>query len=383
MISVKRHIRLKEFCANIEKLHIPTEKYLNNSPQLNRKQVYYQRTDNNGFIETNFKFNSKKNVVIIGDSFIENIFVDESKRISSVIERYFLESNLRVKVWNAGVSGSTGLGLLNVILNKIVFIKPDLIIFCQPSCDFSALLYENGYYNNSKYFANICPQRDEEKVRYDTISENAYQIYNNIKLLSTACELYRIELCISTCCSISSKRQLKIMNDVIRDNKYICNYDTIDLDISIPKTADFFYDKQHLNERGSSLVGKLYFEYINNKLKYTEEDQCKFEETNLLFPNNIINGKLNSSRKIKMNINSESSLCAKIKNNISSDINILVFCRANNIDNEIKKIKIPANLEVEVSIKLLSNNEYLIISFVALEDNANAEIIYCKISSIY
>ena len=258
----RQHIRLKEFDHNIKKYHVPTDEYLRGAPQLNNGRAYCQQTDENGFIKTGNCFNPDFTIAIVGDSFVENIFVDELSRFESVLERRFLSGGRRVKVINAGVSGMTGLTAFNLILNKLVCIKPNLIIFVQPSNDFSALLYAKGYFNDSKRYANLVPPQEKQAIIYETINENKIQIYNNIVLLSQVCKLYNINLVIATCAANSSKRQLAMMNNIIREESMNFGYQILDLDKILVKGEAFYYDKCHLNENGSKRLAEVIFEFI-------------------------------------------------------------------------------------------------------------------------
>ena len=117
----------------------------------------------------------------------------------------------------------------------------------QPSNDFSALLYEDGYFNDSNRFANLVPPKDTHKPIFETINENKAQIYKNIVLMSKLCELYGMKLIIATCAANSSKRQLAMMNNIIRDQEVNLCYQMIDLDKILDKGAKYYYDRCHLN----------------------------------------------------------------------------------------------------------------------------------------
>lgn len=276
----RQQIRLKEFDHNITKVHVPTDAYLMNAPLLDKDRAYYQQTDENGFIETGNYFDAEYAIAVVGDSFVENIFVDESSRFESVLERKFLASGRRVKVINAGVSGMTGLSAFNLILNKIVKIKPNIIIFIEPSNDFSALLYKDGYFNDSKLHSNLVPPRNRQSQIYETINENKRQISNNIVLLNKVCELYDIKLVIATCASNSSKRQLAMMNNIIREESAKLNFLMVDLDNILIKSNKFYYDKCHLNESGSSYLADVIFNFLkdNRCLKNISKNDINFSE---------------------------------------------------------------------------------------------------------
>lgn len=385
----KRSIRLKEFLANTNKIHIPSESYLRASPSLKKTQAYSQRTDFNGLMTTSYQFRHDYHVILIGDSFVENIFVDESKRITNCLEKNFLRYQRKIKIDNAGVSGATGLNLLNSILNKLVFIKPNLIIYIQPCNDFSALLYEKGYGNDSKFFSNLVPSTDQDKFKYETIDENSYQIFNNISILSKICEVNNIDLCIATCCSNSSKRQLKIMNDIIRDNVHLLHYDLIDLDNLVPRDSSFFYDKVHMNDKGSGFVADILFPYIEQKTR----NICSFVEfrtnpisfgkeggilsgecTNLEFYNEFISPTLILKIVDKRLLKKKENFSVKI--NIHSMIN-------GEIETDSYYEDFPVGYEMEKSIPLKPKCYGRIGIYIYVDVLESIEIEYCYLEFIF
>lgn len=127
-------------------------------------------------------------------------------------------------------------------------------------------MYKDGYYNDSKYFSNLIPATDIENYEHDSIFENLSQIKHNLILLSESCRINGIKLIVATCCSISSKRQLLMMNNVIRELAADCQYDLLDLDLMVERSEKYFYDKQHLNLRGSKMFGQLLFQFLRNKV---------------------------------------------------------------------------------------------------------------------
>lgn len=385
----KRSIRLKEFSKNIKKVHIPTASYLEASPSLKKNQAYSQTTDSDGLMTTSYQFKHDYHVIMIGDSFVENIFVDESKRMTNYLEKSFLQHQKKIKINNAGVSGSTGLNLLNTVINKLVFIKPDLIIYVQPSCDFAALTYEKGYGNDSKFFSNLIPSSGKDEFKYETILENSYQILNNISVLSKVCEVNNIDLCIATCCSNSSKHQLKIMNDIIREKHHLLNYDLIDLDSLVPRSSDIFYDKQHITEHGSRFIADILFPYIDKKTKGIpffsgfRTHLIHFERKDEIFI-----GEYTNLEFYKKSINP--TLILKLKNNSLVKINedFLVKIDIHSIVDE--KIEIdsytedfPIGYELEKSIKIKSKcyGEIKIYLYADIPENINIEYCYLEFIS--
>lgn len=371
-MNEKRNIRLKEFTANLIKTHTPSDDYIRKSPKLEKGKSYFQKTNKDGFIETHLNYTAKNKVILIGDSFIENMFVNESKRISSVVEELSLLANHKIKVHNAGVSGSTGLGLLNIVINKIIQLNPDLIIYTQPSCDFTSLIYERGYYNDSKFFSNMTPQKDTDKPYYDTIENNIKQLENNINILSYVCKLYRVPLCVATCCSNSSKRQLKMMNDTIRNG---IGYDIIDLDNLVPRVDEYFYDKQHLTEKGSKFIAEIFYNYIRSKIII--EEKATLETRSIVFNNS------DGLTSEPINIESvNSSLVIRIINlsNLNYNIKADVLDCKNNVLRSIN-LDMKGNRELEFSL-FISESGYVKIRLLDKHDMKDINILSSVLYSV-
>lgn len=345
---IKRNIRLKEFIPNATKVHFPSEKYLENSPQLLKNEAFYQSVNDNGMMEFPLDMKVDKTVVFLGDSFVENIFVNESGRMLNLLQKNFLKKNLNVKFYNAAVSGSTGLGLLNLFLNKIIPMKPDVVVYVQPSCDFSALIFEKGYYNDNNFFSNIVPAKNIESYHYETIYENLNQLQNVVTTISNSCQIFGIKLYMATCCFISSKRQLKMLNDIIRYNSTL-GYEVIDLDVLVPRLKDYFYDKQHVNSRGSEFLSSIFYNHLYGFFK--QEDFKVGKTTDLFFEKELINNFIVNNKYYESNFIIDSNL---------SDFTIFFEFECFDVRN----YDFPNNIEINIEVEVIKN-EKIIDSFVA------------------
>ena len=108
----------------------------------------------------------------------------------------------------------------------------------------------------------MVPSTEIEKPVFETIYENKHQIYNNLVLLSTICELNKIDLIVATCASDSSKRQLNMMNSILREESQRLKYKLLDLDQIFEKGNANFYDRQHLNKNGSKNLAEVLFTFV-------------------------------------------------------------------------------------------------------------------------
>jgi len=142
-----RYIKLKEFKPNLDTWTRPFDISRKNK-LLNEK--YKILTDKYGFIEgwdsvTNIDSRADKiNLIFMGGSTTENIFVEQNNRFP-----YKTGQILKINSKNSGISGTNSLDSLNLLINKIVFLKPEKIVLMHNINDLSSLMYsETTSYNN-------------------------------------------------------------------------------------------------------------------------------------------------------------------------------------------------------------------------------------------
>src|SRR5690606_37894303 len=85
-MSSKRAIRLKEFHPSTRFIRIPTSDYYKSKPKLKKNNFYYFHTDEDGFIYNTIEKSYSRDLIILGGSSIENLFVDTNKKIITHLE---------------------------------------------------------------------------------------------------------------------------------------------------------------------------------------------------------------------------------------------------------------------------------------------------------
>jgi lysophospholipase L1-like esterase len=116
------------------------------------KKNYLLRIDENGFIMPSEKYaNPDISLVFLGDSVTAELLVDEDKRFP-YLSGILLEKELGLKInsFNASRTANNTLNTLDVLLNKIIPIKPDIAIMMHNNNDVAIMLYEKTYWNNSQ-----------------------------------------------------------------------------------------------------------------------------------------------------------------------------------------------------------------------------------------
>ena len=110
------------------------------------KKNYLLRVDGNGFIEPSEKYADPDiSLVFLGDSVTAELLVDEEKRFP-YLSGVLLEKDLKVKInsINASRTANNTLNSLDILLNKIIPLKPDIAIMMHNNNDVAIMLYEKS-----------------------------------------------------------------------------------------------------------------------------------------------------------------------------------------------------------------------------------------------
>ncbi|WP_438455126.1 hypothetical protein [Vreelandella venusta] len=281
---MSRVIRLKEWGCNQSEFKRPSEKQVEIATSALKEKNYILNTDVNGFI-INAKLQNRnernKNLVLLGDSFVESLFVDEDKRLNAIIESLAPGFN----VLNGGYSGATTLHLINVIVNKVIPLSPDYAAVFVPTNDQRVQSLDNGYWNKDTRLSPLVPLGKEKKL-VDSYGNHASlkSLEKALKTVHFLLSNYNIPHCFVTTphrgeveandewlnkSGVDYKRyhakviQRKLINSTCRDfcGKYYV--DLIDLE-SVASNSHFFYDDLHLTNNSSQCVAKVLFDKLKS-----------------------------------------------------------------------------------------------------------------------
>jgi hypothetical protein len=144
-----RAIDMREFRPLLKEYNCPVKE---DAPYdtIERKN-YLLRVDDNGFIMPSKKYDKADiSLVFLGDSVTAELLVDEEKRFP-YLTGVFLEKEMGIKInsYNASRTANNTLNTLDILLNKIIPIKPDIAIMMHNNNDVAIMLYEKTYWNNS------------------------------------------------------------------------------------------------------------------------------------------------------------------------------------------------------------------------------------------
>lgn len=283
---MKRTIRLREHLHNDKRIFIPDDDLLTKCPSLIREENIL-RSDENGFvISGNNITETKKTTIILGDSFVTGDYISEQKRFCSLVESkdFSNQTNLFGTILNGGYSGNTTLNIINRLMNVILPMKVDTILFILPSNDTQIYRLESLYWNKSTYYSNILP--DDPNISFGGFELLDVRALNNLlRLMIEISKIYNFNLIFSTTpfskdwdnnlfakdrykskiWFLESVSTMNRLNDAVRLTANSYNIPLIDLETQL--SNEDFYDIVHLNENGSQKCADIIYDFFANKKK--------------------------------------------------------------------------------------------------------------------
>ena len=150
LFTDRRYINLREILPHVDTVDVPPDKALRTSDGLVQKP-YRVRTDANGFmLPYNHYAKPDLTLVFLGGSTVACIYVDEESRYPYLVGQ-LLEQKTGKKITsiNAGVGGNNSLHSLDNLLNKIIPVKPDVVVMMHNINDLVALIYDKTYWGKN------------------------------------------------------------------------------------------------------------------------------------------------------------------------------------------------------------------------------------------
>lgn len=179
--GIVRVIRLREMEPRFTGRITPSDDELRMSDSLIGKE-YRFRTDGEGFImPARIHQHPDLTLVFLGGSTTACFYVDEEKRFSPLAGR-LLEKDLKLKInsCNSGVGGNFSIHSLDILLNKVIPLKPDLVVMMHNINDLAVLMYAGSYWSkdykkgNTSPIVELHPRIIDTKLLVDYLIPNLY-----------------------------------------------------------------------------------------------------------------------------------------------------------------------------------------------------------------
>jgi len=268
-----------------------------------KNKIYNKTIDSNGFSidPKNFSNKFKRSIFFLGSSNVENLYVEEGKRMSDLTAKKInLSINEKFNSFNSGRGGLNSSHVLTNLIYKVLQQNPDYV-FLMPTNDFGYLKNYNSYHNGpKKHFKEFnslnfikdlknifipntyillrsviefqIPELgvdDDLKIKsFSKIQETQLDDFENyFRSIVKICNVFNIKKIIGTQFynieAIDDNRVevVKYMNNEINNivRKVSREEGTILLDLEnlVPKNYKYMYDSGHLNELGCDYVSDL------------------------------------------------------------------------------------------------------------------------------
>ncbi|MGD9481521.1 SGNH/GDSL hydrolase family protein [Shinella sp. G-2] len=235
---------------------------------------YLFEADVDGFIRSALDQSAmNEQVIVMGDSVIECMFVDHGERMTDHAELELRSLGFSTAVRNGGVTGATSLHILNAIINKIAPIKPRLVVLASGIMDQDCMLDPDSFWTTHPYLTPIrfdppIPQ-PEPALLPDLQMGDRLGI---LKIIKAACENLGLPLAVATTAhrgndaytaarmpwieNYTARR--RAVNAQTREFALSAGLRLIDVEQEFSETHGIFYDQFHLNANGAAEVGSFF-----------------------------------------------------------------------------------------------------------------------------
>jgi hypothetical protein len=269
---MQRAIRLKEFEPNSSVLKRPLEWQINGSDGSLADKEYLLQADADGFIRSGLdQAVMGEQVIVLGDSVIECMFVDHGQRLTDNAELELRSLGFSTAVRNGGVTGATSLHILCTIISKVVPMKPRLVVLASGIMDQDCMLNPESFWTAHPYLTplRIEPPVAQPEPNYLTDLQMDHRLAI-LKTIKTSCAEFGLPLAIATLAHrgnddyMTAKmpwverytaRRLAV-NSQTREFAISFGLPLIDMEKEFAETTGIFYDQFHLNPQGAIEVGR-------------------------------------------------------------------------------------------------------------------------------
>jgi lysophospholipase L1-like esterase len=130
------------------------------------QKKYRFNTDENGFIKPGKIYDDPDlTLAFLGGSTTECIYVNEWNRFPNLVGKVLgRRLNKKVNSYNTGMSGNTTTHSINILLSKLIPLKPDIVIMTHAINDVVTLFYHDTYWNDNPSRSVIVPAYSSKDI---------------------------------------------------------------------------------------------------------------------------------------------------------------------------------------------------------------------------
>lgn len=264
--NVGRFIKLREHRPNQVKLERPTRNYLKNIAPYSIERKYYRvATDQNGFIgPSEIHPVPDLKIVFLGGSTTECLYMEEHERFPYLVGRSLEKiTGKKVNSYNGGVSANESMHSINILLNKVLALEPNIVVLMHNINDLVMLRSQGSYWYTDSLKSHVQTAKNVFATEYPphthAMDEAKFirEFQRNLRIFIAICRIRDIQPVLMT-------QANRVENDPLyhRFNQEIRNVGkqegvlVIDLAKEVPSTPEYLYDSYHFTRQGAQLAAE-------------------------------------------------------------------------------------------------------------------------------
>ena len=179
--GIQRYIKLREFNPLYRDVLVPNQEAMRTSDGLVQKP-FMLRVDRQGFImPAKIHDHPDLTIAFLGGSTTECVYVDEDNRFPYLAGRLLeRQTHFKVNSYNGGRSGNNTLHCINVLLNKVINEKPDVVVLMENINDLTILMYDKTYWNDHPSRSPLM----EKPPNFKTVGQDLEQTFHLVRDLT-------------------------------------------------------------------------------------------------------------------------------------------------------------------------------------------------------
>lgn len=285
--NIGRFIKLREHGPNKVIVDRPSRHYIQNlAPNSVERKYYKMVTDQHGFIgPSELHENPEIKIVFLGGSTTECFYMDEDKRFPYLVGRK-LESALKktVNSYNGGVSANESMHSLNILINKVLPLKPNIVILMHNVNDLAVLRSQGTYWYPDSLKSHVQTAknvftRHQFPPHNHQVNDQAIrqEFQRNLETFIAICKIREIQPVLMTQANrINDDPLYHQFNQTIKEVGAKEKILVIDLAAAIPQTTEYLYDSYHYTVLGSQLAADVIVDKLvkqRSRISYRSSDK--------------------------------------------------------------------------------------------------------------
>lgn len=276
--NIGRFIKLREHRPNTVRWERPSRNYIKNIVPNSIERKYYKiATDENGFIMPSVVHVVPDiKIVFLGGSTTECLYMEETERFPYLVGRE-LEFKLgkKINTYNGGVSANESMHSLNILINKVLPMKPNYVVMMHNINDLVILRSQGSYgYPHSlkshiQTSKNIFTRYEFPPSIFSYDPEELVEAFSrNIALFISICRIHKIVPILMTQANrVENDPLYHRFNERLKEIGRQEKVTVIDLANNVPGRADFLYDSYHYTAKGSRVAAEIITDKLVDEIR--------------------------------------------------------------------------------------------------------------------